>query len=792
MPKNIVLLSDGTGNSAAQLFKTNVWRIYDALDLRSPEEQVACYDDGVGTSAFRPLAMLGGAIGFGLKRNVLRLYRFLCEQYEPGDRIYGFGFSRGAFTIRVLMALVADQGIIRVRADKFVDAAAPSAAAVATAAGHPAAGVAVADAPVRTTMTGSELQRLSRRAYQHFRHSFDQTLPIVWVGRWLRDHGFDRLDRLRNRTVYACEKNHQLKEGEITFVGVWDTVDAYGLPVDELTEGVNRWLWPLSLPELALSDKVGKACHAVSLDDERHTFHPVLWDEFKERPDENGEERVLQVWFAGAHANVGGGYPNDALSAVSLAWMADEAGRKKLCFLEGHLKSWTERRDPLGAAYDSRRGMASYYRYSPRRIEHLTNGQVHEQVFRGGRWPQPKPIVRIARPKIHESVFERIKAAPDFYGPIALPERYAVVTHDGRVVDSAVSGYEPADRSTARVRAQEVIWDLVWLRRAAYFATVALTVGLLAWPLRDGAEAVAGIAASGGGLRLIGFIGGFLPESASPWVNYYAAAPLDLACWLGMLTLTLVAGRKCQSRIRDHMHTIWRWVLAPDAQADLRLPEPGGPLYRLRHVRYYHGVFAVFRRIVVPNTFGPLLLLAVLAGFNRAAFEGANVLGTQCRASGTTVPVGAVGVEHRFPTSSFCAATGLRIERGAQYELTTTFEGAMDDTVPVTRADGFGMFSPGLTVGQRALFGVGLPFKRLWRADWFAVVARVGAGGVEQLPLAATTTRFTARNTGELFLFVNDAIVPVRVLRGAGSYVGWGTSYRNNGGMGRVTITRVG
>src|SRR5918996_3845725 len=131
MPKNIVLLSDGTGNSAAKLFKTNVWRIYDCLDLRHPDEQVACYDDGVGTSTFFPLALLGGAMGFGLQRNVLRLYRFLCEQYEPGDRIYAFGFSRGAFTIRTLLGLIADQGIIRVRANKYVTPAAAAAARMA-------------------------------------------------------------------------------------------------------------------------------------------------------------------------------------------------------------------------------------------------------------------------------------------------------------------------------------------------------------------------------------------------------------------------------------------------------------------------------------------------------------------------------------------------------------------------------------------------------------------------------------------------------------------------------------
>ena len=110
--RNIILLSDGTGNSAGKLFKTNVWRIYDALDLSNANE-IASYDDGVGTSSVKPLAMLGGAVGWGLKRNVLSLYTFLCLNYKPGDRRDdAFGFSRDAFTIRVLTNFVLSQGLV--------------------------------------------------------------------------------------------------------------------------------------------------------------------------------------------------------------------------------------------------------------------------------------------------------------------------------------------------------------------------------------------------------------------------------------------------------------------------------------------------------------------------------------------------------------------------------------------------------------------------------------------------------------------------------------------------------
>src|SRR6478735_10715948 len=137
MGKRIVVLSDGTGNSAAKVWRTNVWRLFESLDLRK-SDQIAIYDDGVGTSSFKPLALLGGAFGVGLKRNVLGLYKFLCRNYkskkdyeelvklarakpaEPGkppeelkdDEIFLFGFSRGAFTVRVLNGLLLSQGLV--------------------------------------------------------------------------------------------------------------------------------------------------------------------------------------------------------------------------------------------------------------------------------------------------------------------------------------------------------------------------------------------------------------------------------------------------------------------------------------------------------------------------------------------------------------------------------------------------------------------------------------------------------------------------------------------------------
>jgi uncharacterized protein (DUF2235 family) len=68
MARHIVVLSDGTGNAASSVWRTNVWRMFESINL-AVDDQVAKYDDGVGTSGFLPLAIIGGAFGWGLKRS---------------------------------------------------------------------------------------------------------------------------------------------------------------------------------------------------------------------------------------------------------------------------------------------------------------------------------------------------------------------------------------------------------------------------------------------------------------------------------------------------------------------------------------------------------------------------------------------------------------------------------------------------------------------------------------------------------------------------------------------------
>jgi len=270
MSKNIIVLSDGTGNAASSFWRTNVWRTFQAINLEG-NEQVAKYDDGVGTSSFLPLALLGGAFGWGLKRNILDAYEFICRNYEKDAKIFLFGFSRGAFTVRVLAALILDQGLVQAESE-------------------------------------AERHNLARAAYRAYRASrYHTNLHLEKPLRLIRDTIMRVYDRVLGQQAYDVRQNIQVPH--IEFIGVWDTVAAYGFPADEMTRGFSNWIWPLELPNRVLSPRVRCARHALALDDERTTFHPILWTEASTAqaivpaPEAgNPASDLVQVWFAGMHS----------------------------------------------------------------------------------------------------------------------------------------------------------------------------------------------------------------------------------------------------------------------------------------------------------------------------------------------------------------------------------------------------------------------------------------------------------------------------------------------------------
>ncbi|MET8027228.1 DUF2235 domain-containing protein [Streptomyces avermitilis] len=119
---NLVVCLDGTGNQLKAKGNTNVIRLYEMLDLADPERQIAFYDPGVGTfsaaGAWTPVSrrlskLFGLAFGSGIKTNLAEAYTYLMSHYTPGDRIYIFGFSRGAYTARALVGMLRTIGLMR-------------------------------------------------------------------------------------------------------------------------------------------------------------------------------------------------------------------------------------------------------------------------------------------------------------------------------------------------------------------------------------------------------------------------------------------------------------------------------------------------------------------------------------------------------------------------------------------------------------------------------------------------------------------------------------------------------
>jgi uncharacterized protein (DUF2235 family) len=357
MPKNIIVCSDGTGNTAIKGRGTNVFKLFESLDLvhhrvdPSLTPQVAFYDDGVGTQTFKPLKIFAGMTGFGLSRNVKQLYKEIVRIYDPGDRIFLFGFSRGAFTVRTLAGFIANCGLI-------------NAAALSTA---------------------SELNSAVERAYGIYRQRYR---PKLW------EMLFGKPDTSKTMTFkktwcHDCE-------ARIKFIGVWDTVDAVGLPF-HLADVLNALIYRFKFPDHRLSQSVDHACHALSIDDARHSFTPLLWDESQETTN-----RIEQVWFSGAHSNVGGGYPKQGMSLVALDWMMSAAERAGVRFLEGDRRFYSEHANVDDKLYDPRSGLGVFYRWKPR------------DLF---------AICRKAnvKPKLHLSVLERVAHGTENYAPGNLP-----------------------------------------------------------------------------------------------------------------------------------------------------------------------------------------------------------------------------------------------------------------------------------------------------------------------------------------------------------------------------------
>lgn len=379
--KNIILCSDGTGNTAIKARGSNVFKLFEAVDLHDAKQpQVAIYDDGVGTESLKPLKLLGGAFGFGLSRNVRQLYASLARVYDPGDRIYVFGFSRGAFTVRSLAGLITSMGIVdRHQCDS--------------------------DADLRSRV---------RQAYREYRYRnrapFEIIFHLLFGWLWLlagmvtgRPAGYVGVETFRNRHAVKCPDRPEEICNGVRFVGVWDTVSAVGFPVLGVANLINTVFYRFKFPDYRLHPAVEQGCHALAIDDQRKTFHPLLWNQQSEQTD-----RIEQIWFAGAHANVGGGYPRQGLSLVALDWMLRKAADAGVKFLDHDTARYRRHQNVNDKLYDSRAGLGVYYRYSPR--------DLHASCRANG-----------ITPRVHASAINRIVQGTGGYAPGNLPRDFGIV-----------------------------------------------------------------------------------------------------------------------------------------------------------------------------------------------------------------------------------------------------------------------------------------------------------------------------------------------------------------------------
>lgn len=343
--KRIAIFCDGTWNRADQEHDgvpcpTNVVKL--ALRIMPQADgvrQVTYYAQGVGTGNWLD-RFSGGAFGDGLTDNLFAAYRFLMLNYEPGDALYFFGFSRGAFTARSLVGMIKKCGILkRASAMKYRDAV--------------------------------ELYR-------------DESHPT-------------HVAPTKFRTNHCVVGNEPIP---IEFVGVWDTVGALGIPLRGL-----RFLTAHKhkFHDVELSGTVRNAYHALAIEERRGPFDAARWAYVPK-----AGQTVKQVWFAGVHSDVGGGYsphsPRDGwgLSDVSLVWMSERAQSAGLVLGE---PAFPVNPNPFADKHESRRGLYWFTRPQPRIIGMAATPEA-----------QPTAATTQEDPtqSLHPSVYERWDARADF------------------------------------------------------------------------------------------------------------------------------------------------------------------------------------------------------------------------------------------------------------------------------------------------------------------------------------------------------------------------------------------
>lgn len=297
--RRLVFCFDGSWNKLdTKSHPTNVVLIAESVAPVDSEgvQQIVYYDEGVGTASDETIR--GGAFGKGLVQNIREAYRFLIFNYQEGDEIFVFGFSRGAFTARSFIGFIRSAGILKVNDANQI----------------------------------SEAWRLYREYAVRADDDPDQLLrfralycPDLCISESEREWRIANKHRVRTDAPIL----------HIRYCGVWDTVGTLGWKaVWAVVDRRKDKSYAHHDTELSTTVEAGR--HALALDERRVHFLPTLWRNVRDLNERCGISNYAdnapfqQKWFAGDHGSVGGGGPERGLSNAALHWVLKGAVDKGL------------------------------------------------------------------------------------------------------------------------------------------------------------------------------------------------------------------------------------------------------------------------------------------------------------------------------------------------------------------------------------------------------------------------------------------------------------------------------
>jgi uncharacterized protein (DUF2235 family) len=333
--KRLALYLDGTWDSAAA--RTNVFRLYQATLPKdsSGVMQVPYYHDGVGVRALERIG--GGLLGIGLARNVQAAYTWLVSEYQDGDQVFLFGFSRGAYTARSLAGMIARCGLIS----------------------------------QQSTLTVGDV-------YARYRDK-GQVIPL-WDLQYRQARGETSGFTSEDRLFLANSRRIPIQ-----FIGVWDTVGALGIPFGRI-RGLSRstTLFHNTNPSVLYKNMF----QALAINENRKAFEPTLWTGFQPegQPFEplKPDQRLEQRWFVGAHTDVGGGKADVSLAQIPLAWIRDAAAACELAFAEATPLTGNECTLPISDSFSHfLLGAYSWFGLRQRYYRPIGRGPIPTKTKRG-------------------------------------------------------------------------------------------------------------------------------------------------------------------------------------------------------------------------------------------------------------------------------------------------------------------------------------------------------------------------------------------------------------------------